>query len=347
MLLKILPKTSDAVDHHVCSIIGVGPIGDKLAADGIPVHYLDLSHTLDLSIVPKLKKLIKELRPDVLITYLPHADLLGRIIGRAAGVPTIVGSVRVRLIKSKYWPYFIIDGLTSGLVDHYHFNSRTIAEIHHRYLGVSRKKMTIIPNAINVDQYDIKVDVSAKKRALGLAPDKFIIGCVARLRRQKGHPILLSAFSQVVKSRPHTQLVLVGDGEEKKNLLKHIEVLKLSNDVVMLGNRHDVPEILQTFDIFAFTTLYEGMSNSIMEAMAARRAIVTTDIPENRELLQHGVTGLLTPSHDVEETARALIELIDDEKKRIALAKKANEEIRKNFNIDRIVPRYREFYLSL
>jgi len=90
MLLKILPPTKDTADHHVCSITGVGPIGDKLTAAGIPVHHLDLMHSLDLTIIPKLRNLIHEIKPDVLITYLPHADILGRIIGKATGIPTTV-----------------------------------------------------------------------------------------------------------------------------------------------------------------------------------------------------------------------------------------------------------------
>jgi glycosyltransferase involved in cell wall biosynthesis len=347
MLLKILPETKQEVDHHVCSIIGVGPIGDKLSSAGIPVHYLDLSHSLDISIIPKLKRLITDLKPEVLITYLPHADLLGRIIGKASGVPTIVGSVRVRLTRSKYLPYFIIDGLTSPLVNHYHFNSKTIASIHHKILMVPYSKITVIPNAIDVSLYDIPVDIAQKKKELGLPDNKLIIGCIARLRKQKGHSYLISAFYEAQRQRPDTTLVLVGDGEEKKSILHEINKRNLNHHVIMLGNRHDVPEILHTFDIFAFTTLYEGMSNSIMEAMASTRTILTTDIPENRELIKHNQTGLLVPARDINKTAQALVYLIDHQQERQRMATNAYHKVLSNFDIDAIVPKYKQFYLSL
>ena len=347
MLLKILPRTADTCDHHVCSIIGVGPIGDKLVAAGIPVYYLDLSNTLDLSIIPKLKKIIVDLQPDVLITYLPHADLLGRIIGKLTHVPTIVCSVRVRLTRSKYLPYFILDGLTSALVNQYHFNSRTIADLHQRFLRVPSHKITIIPNTIDVDIYDITIDVVSKKKELSLPTDKIIIGCVARLRKQKGHNDLIAAFARVHSLRPSTILVLVGDGEEKPAITQTIKQYQLEPHVIMLGNRHDVPEILKTFDIFAFTTLYEGMSNSLMEAMSARLPILTTDIPENRELITHQKTGLLVPAHHTSSVAEALVRLINDQPLRKQLAAKAFQEITAKFSINAIVPRYRDFYLHL
>lgn len=347
MLLKILPRTSDAFDHSVCSIIGVGPIGDKLVAAGIPVYYLDLSQTLDITIIPKLKKIILDLQPDVLVTYLPHADLLGRIIGKLTHVPTIVCSVRVRLTRSKYLPYFILDGLTSLLVNKYHFNSRTIAQLHRKILRVPAGKITVIPNTIDVDLYNLTIDHAAKKKELGLPNDKIIIGCVARLRKQKGHNDLIAAFHQSHSVRPETVLVLVGDGEEKPAILQDIKKYGLADHVIMLGNRHDVPEILQTFDIFAFTTLYEGMSNSLMEAMSARLPILTTDIPENRELITHNVTGLLVPVHDISATASALVRLIDDRDLRRTLSANAYRQVKERFSLEAIIPQYVEFYRHL
>lgn len=347
MLLKILPNTKSDFDHHVCSIIGVGPIGDKLESAGIPVHYLDLSYTFDLSIIPKLRRIIFKIKPDVLITYLPHADLLGRIIGQSTHVPTIVCSIRVRLTKSKYLPYFILDGLTSPLVHKYHFNSSTIADIHHRILKVPLKKTTIIPNAIDVSLYDMNMDINAKKKQLGLPLNKVIIGCVARLRKQKGHNYLISAFQEVNKQRPNTTLVLVGDGEEKESILREISARNLNQHVIMLGNRHDVPEILHIFDIFTITTLYEGMSNSIMEAMASKKPIVATDIPENRELLDHNQTALLIPARNVNKTSTALIKLIDYKQDRDRLANNAYNKVLSDFDTQIIVPKYQEFYLNL
>ena len=347
MLLKTLPTTKAAVDHFVCSITGVGPIGDKLTAGGIPVYHLDLTHALDLTIIPRLRHLINKINPDVLITYLPHADILGRVIGRSAGVPTIVASIRVRLTRSKYLPFFLLDGATSPFIDRYHFNSRTIADIHRRLLHISPQKITVIPNAIDVSKYNITVDVEEKREELNIPRGKLVLGCVARLRKQKGYPYLVAAFADLHKKRADTVLVVVGDGEEKKRIMHEITRRGLNEHVLMLGNRHDIAQILQVFDIYVLTTLYEGMSNSIMEAMAAKRAIVTTNIPENRELISDGKTGLLVPARNAPATSQALVKLIDNPDIRDNLARAAYAQVVANFNLDVIIPKYRRFYESL
>ncbi|PIT98247.1 MAG: hypothetical protein COT71_01745 [Candidatus Andersenbacteria bacterium CG10_big_fil_rev_8_21_14_0_10_54_11] len=347
MLLKILPRACEGIEHHVCSIIGIGPIGDKLAAKGIRVHHLDLQHPIDLGVTSRLRQQIKAVQPDVLITYLPHADLLGRIVGRAMHVPKIITSIRVKITRSKYLPFFILDGLTSPLVHHYHFNSVATADLHRRYLGIPRRKTTVIPNGIELEQFNNLPDQQEARRVLQLPADKILVCCVARLRRQKGHRYLIQAFRHVTHQYPDAMLVLVGDGEEKQSILAEIDRQEINKNVIMLGNRHDVPHILAAVDIFVLTTLFEGMSNSIMEAMAAGLPIVTTDIPENRELITNGRTGLLHPPRDPLRAADALLELITNKAHREMLGRAAQEDIRARFNIEKIAQRYQTFYEQL
>ncbi len=347
MLLKTLPATKNDFDHLVCSIVGMGPVGDMLQEKGVHIHHLDLKGFLDLGVVGRLKKTMIDFKPDALITYLPHADILGRIIGSLVGVPSITSSIRVKLNKSKYIYFFVLDGLTSPFVDHYHFNSSTLADIHHRLLKIPASKINIISNAVDVNKFDLKINVPEKKAKLNIPQNKTIIGCVARLRKQKGHKYLIQSFAQVLRAKPDTVLLLIGDGEQKKEIVRQVNNLGLKEKIIFLGNRHDVPEILQIIDIFVLTTLFEGMSNSLMEAMSARRAIVTTSIPENKELISHNHTGLLVRPKDPASTTNQVIKLIKNPGLRSKLGALAHLTVKSKFDIPQIVSRYRNFYNSI
>ncbi len=347
MLLKTLPNLQRHFDNYVCSIIGMGPIGYKLRNYGIPVYQLDLHNRFDWRTIRQFRKIVHQIKPEILTTYLIHADLFGRVLGRAFGIKKIVCSVRVKLAASKYLPLFLIDGLTSPLVNRYHFNSPAVARFYQRCFFLPSRKIKIIPNGIDLNLYTVNHVKKDKRKELNLPATGQLIGCVARLRPQKGHRYLLPAFALVLRRFPAAILLIIGDGEEKKALQKMAQDLGIKDKVYFLGNRHDVGEILPLLDVFVLSTLYEGMSNSLMEAMAAARAIVTSDIPENRDLFINEESALLVNPRKPAAVAEAIIHLLAEPGKRQQLGEKAREVIRNYYDIGVITPRFVEFYESI
>jgi glycosyltransferase involved in cell wall biosynthesis len=347
MLLKTLPQMQDVFDNRICCITGHGPMGEKLEKAGIVVYYLDLKNIFDLGIIWRFRKIIKEFRPEILVTYLIHADLFGRIFGRIFGIKKIICSVRVKLIQTKYLPLLFSDALTSPLVTHYHFNSQTVAEMYRKFFFLPKSKITVIPNGLEIEKYDIRINIKNKKESLGIYQDKIIIGCVAKLRKQKGYKYLVSAFAEVLKNNKDVFLLLVGDGDERENIEKQIRYLNIANDVMLLGNRDDIPEILQIIDIFVFPTLFEGMSNALMEAMAAGKPIIATDIPENRELIENKKTGLLVPIEKSVALAQSIEELLGDENERETIGNNAKQKSLENFAIDIVTSKLVRFFDGL
>lgn len=347
MLLKTLPRMQDAFDNRVCCIMGHGPMGEKLEAAGIPVYHLDLKNIFDLDVILRFKKIVKEFQPDILVTYLIHADLFGRILGRIFGIKKIICSVRVKLVQAKYLPLLFLDALTSPLVTHYHFNSQAVADMYRKYFFLPREKATVIPNGLELEKYAIIVDVNRKKQELGLPSDKIIIGCVAKLRRQKGHKYLIAAFAEVLKKNPNAFLLLVGDGDERKDIEKQIKNLSISEKSLLLGDHKDIPEILQTIDIFVLPTLFEGMSNAIMEAMASSLPIITTDIPENRELIENKKTGILISVKNTTAIQKNISLLLKNEDLRKSLGENAKKEIPERFDIEKVAKNISSFLESL
>ena len=309
MLLKILPRMQDVFDNRVCCIMGHGPMGEKLEEAGVLVYYLNLKNIFDLGIIFRFKKLIREFEPEILITYLIHADLFGRIFGRIFGIKKIICSVRVKLIQLKYLPLLFLDALTSPLVTHYHFNSQAVANMYHTFFFLSKRKITIIPNGLEVEKYQVKINANKKKDKMNIPRNKFIIGCIGRLEKQKGQKYLLKAFVDIVNKFPDSVLIFVGDGSDRKKLEKISAALGVEDSVFFLGKRNDIHEILQIIDVFVLPSLYEGMSNALLEAMAAGKIIIATDIPENKELIENGVSGILVPARSSHTLAKAILDI--------------------------------------
>jgi len=171
---------------------------------------------------------------------------------------------------------------------------------------------------------------------LGIDVKNVNVVCVSKLRRGKGHTFLLEAFEKVFAINKKLNLLIVGDGEEKGNLFKQVEGYTSKGNIYFLGDRRDVKEILKISDIFVLATEAEGMSNAILEAMASRLPIITTDIEENRELIENGKTGILVPVKRVDVLVSSINKLINDKELRKNLGENAKKVIDK-FDIKKTI----------
>ncbi|MEN6439056.1 MAG: glycosyltransferase [Syntrophobacter sp.] len=348
MLLRTLPGMQRAFDNRVCCIKGRGPVGAKLRKAGVPVYYLDLKKLFDPDVLREFQGIVKSFRPDVLVTYLIHADLIGRILGRVFGIPKVVCSVRAKLIQPKYFLFTFIDGLTSFLVSSYHFNSEAVADMYRRYLRIPGKKIMVIPNGTVADCCPMSsTDVRAKRRELGLPPDKKVIGCVANFRKQKGHTYLIEGFREVLRERDDVILLLVGDGKERGRIEGDIRQRGLSGHVLIVSDRDDIPEILAVMDVFVLPTLFEGMSNALIEAMAAGKAIVTSDIAETREIIEDQKTGILVPTRNAELIKAAIVRLLTGDGLSKTLGFNARQRAISDFSLDNTVSRMCSFLANV
>jgi glycosyltransferase involved in cell wall biosynthesis len=218
--------------------------------------------------------------------------------------------------------------------------------MYHRYLFLPRSKATIIPNGIEIHRYQNNLDISEKRHQLGIPEATRIIGCVAKLRKQKGHAYLISAFSSIARQRSDVLLLLIGGGEEEFALRQQTTRLGLEKRIIFLGNRDDIPEILPLIDVFVLPTLFEGMSNALMEAMAARKAIVTTNIPENAEFILNGKTGLLVPIRSSRQLEKSIFSLLENEGQRLRIGEMAFKKAEKDFSLEEVAARYKKLFAT-
>lgn len=354
MLLKTLPRLQNTFDNRVCCIRGHGPMGKRLENAGIPVFYLNLRPISIFVSIFRFRSIIKDFRPDILVTYLIHADLFGRLFGRLFGIKKIICNQRGKLLQ---WEFLrIVDYATKSLVTKYIVQTKIAQRKLMQKLRLPKERFMVIPNAIDTEEFNFGMDRGKKRAELSLASDDIVITCVSKLRRGKGHKYLLEAFEQLRhyserRQKSHTnrrfKLLIVGDGEQKEILLKQIESYKSKSNILFIGNRNDVKELLRISDIFILPTLGEGMSNALLEAMASGLPVITTDIPENRELIKDERTGILIPPKNAAALAEAISFLAADPQKQKLISRNAESAIFEKFDLQRIIRKFSQFLASV
>lgn len=345
-LVKTIPPLEHSFENVVCFLRGTGPLSKELEEKGIRVVALSLSLRHPLRAVFRFRKLVREFCPHMLVTYLIHSDIFGRIFGRAFGIRKVLCSRRgfYRNWKS----LGAIDRLTASLADGFLVQTQYAKATLAHSLNIPLHKIAVIPNAIDIERFSRSLSETENiRRSLSIPREAIVIICVATLKCGKGYPELLSAFEGVFAKRPDALLVIVGDGPEKSRYQEHIKNFRSRPAILFLGERTDVARILSVSDIFVLATHSEGMSNAILEAMASGLPVITTDIEVNREVVSDRVSGILVPQENPDTLREAILSLIEDTKSRHTLGQAAQAVVRKNFNVPHVADMMKRHYESI
>lgn len=290
--------------------------GDDLVpqfeASGVRVEKLSMKHKLDLGAFQRLYRLIGEEKPDVIHTHLMWSDWLGRLIGRAHRVPVIVGTLHAVEPWREWRVFQDVDRWTSKFCDALIAVSRQVKNGIVATEKIEASRICVIPNAVE-DMSPVSDSPARKRDELPLMNGECVIGAVGRLdERCKGHGTLLESLA-LLKSRGRSfHCVLIGNGPSRETLEKRAEELSLTENLTFAGMQQDVNAWLRDFDIFVQPSHKEGSPLSVIEAMAAGRPIVASDVGAIPEKIHHRQTGLLVKPKDPEALAHALDLLISD-----------------------------------
>ena len=344
MLSRTLPLLNDnEYEQIVITLFRPGSLAAQLEKNGVRVVTLHLRRLTDFGGLRRLIVEIAALQPSLVLTYLFHADLIGRLYVQQRIAAPVVPFLRTTYNFARYWPARLFEWITRGFAHHYLANSQSVKAHYTRHFGVADQAVTVIPNGIDVEVFD-EAEGAEVVQELALPDNRFVVTCVANLAKNKGHRYLLEAFEQVLRAHPNAWLLLVGEGAEERALRSQIEGHAAQRSIIFLGRRSDVPNILAASDVFVLPTFFEGMSNAVQEAMAARLSVVTTDIPENKVLITHRDTGLLVPTQDTQSLAAALMELADDQSLRSRLGSNARQTIEGRFGMPTVLSLWRNAF---
>jgi len=211
--------------------------------------------------------------------------------------------------------------------------------------GIKKDKIVLISNGIPLDEYrnTAKEVDRLKRRKFGISDDDTVVGIVGMLHPNKGHRYFIDAAYLVLRQKPKTKFMIIGDGVLRSELEQQVTKLGLENHVIFTGHQNDMPKMLQMIDIFVMASISETWGTSLVEAMAARKPIVTSDSGGPSEIIRDGWTGLIVPAKDPEAIAEKIICLIDNPTQRLFLSENSQRESEK-YNINHTVQHMQNLY---
>lgn len=345
---KLLELTRCLLDSKkyniiVCSVGQGGPLQTEFEKLGVKVYVFPKKHKFDISLIGKVAKLMIRERIDIVQMTLFYAEIIGTIAAILARVKIKISwevythSRKLRHLLAYKLIYKIIDVVV------------TVSENTKKAIisegKVNPSKVTTIHYGVDLTKYN-RLNGHSKRDELNLSNHR-IVGVVARLTDQKGHSYLIEAAPQIVKEFPDVCFVFVGDGPLRQLLEDQVHSLGLESHFIFLGYRSDIKELLNSFDIFVLPSLFEGLPNVVLEAMACSKPVVATAVAGTPEAVIDGKTGYLVPSQNPEALAEALINLLEDEDLLEKMGREGRRRMETHFSLEGQISKFEALYEQL
>lgn len=329
---------------HVISLAPPGAVTEMLREQGVVVHDCAASGAWDWRVIPRLAVHLRALKADLVHSFLFHANLASCLAVPLGGCSTRRLICEIQTVEIERTWHLTVGGMTHRMCRCVVGNSPSVVEHLRTRAHMAASRLRCIPGGVDVER--IKAAPPADRRALGLGDDEQVILWVGRFDPIKGLDELIDAFAIVVKEN-NAKLLLAGEGAYEPAIRRRVDQAGLVDRVMFLGRRTDVASLLKIADVFVLPSRTEGMPNALLEAMAAGRAIVTTDVPGCRDVVENEVTGMVVPSRDVGALAGALSRSIRLLTVRIRLGAAAAEHVAARFTQRACFDRYLSLYAEV
>jgi glycosyltransferase involved in cell wall biosynthesis len=343
LLATQLPR--EEFDVHVVALTRGGPYEVDLQAAGIPVTVLGKRAKFDPRAAWRLRTTLAKLQPDIVHGWLFAANAYVRLVTRrSGGQPRVVVSERCVDTWKAGWQLWLDQRLV-GRTDRLIANSHAVAAFY-RDVGYPAERVTVIPNAVAVPPQPTTTRVQIC-RDLGFPEDAKLVAYVGRLAQQKRVQDLIWAGQLLRQADPRARLLIFGDGPERDTLLHYTQQVEATGYVRLVGARDDAASLLHLMDAFWLASDFEGMSNSLMEAMACGTPVVVSDIPPNRELVEHGRHGYRIDLGDSVGFVQFTRKLFDEPGLAERIGGAAAQRMAAEFSVDKMVQRHAALYRGL
>jgi glycosyltransferase involved in cell wall biosynthesis len=302
----------------------------------------------------RLEKILREQKPDIVHTHSGKAGILGRLAARRAGVPVIIHHIHGPSFgpfqgAAANWIFTAAERYAARVTTHFICSAQAMTRV---YLaaGIGRPEMfSRIFSGFLVGPFVNAVNDPAFRAKLGLAPDAFVIGKIARLAPLKGHEDLFAAFQALLPQCPNARLLLVGDGRLRAQLEARARALGLADQVVFTGlvPPGEVPRYVGIMDCLAHLSAREALSRALPQALAAGKPVVSYDFDGADEVCLDGETGFLVRTGDVATVTRCLLQLAGNAPLRERLGRRGQQFVGENFAVEHMVDSIYNLYLKL
>lgn len=348
----VLSTDRSRFDPEVIALTAVGASGRRIAASGVRVRDLRMSPGRpDPRAFARLLRWVHAARPDIVQTWMYHADLVGGLAARAVCNAPVIWGIRgsFDLVKSKrhmIWTARMCAALSPWIPREIVSCSTALSEVHIR-LGYDSRRIRVIPNGFDTSTYRPNPAARAEVRAeLRIASDVPLIGHLARWDPQKDHVGFVEAALGVTKRDPDVHVLMCGTGVNDRNdaLNAPIRQAGACDRFHLLGRRTDTPRIIAALDVLVSSSIYgEGFPNVLGEAMACGVPCVTTNVGDSAMVV--GEAGRVTPPLDLAALSSAISEVLAlDSQDRAALGCAARKRVEEHFALPRVVDRFESLY---
>ncbi|HEX7472891.1 MAG TPA: glycosyltransferase [Candidatus Limnocylindrales bacterium] len=309
----------------------------KLARLGVPVLVIDEPDD-DLA-VELLAEHLAVLAPEVVHQHMYRAEIVGtravrRLAERGYPRPYIVSTVHSSRVRSGEDREALRD-LTPSMDRLVAVSRAIVAKIAEERGGLAQ--VSLVYNGVDLERYDHQEPCCTLHEEYGMEPGAQIVGVVARLEPEKGHPTLLEAWPAVLRACPNAHLLIVGEGSRRDALEAQARELRIAHRVVFTGRRDDMPAVTAALDVAVLPSYREAQGLTILEAMALSRPVVASNVGGIPEMVEDGVTGLLVPPHDAPALATAISRLLSDHPFADTLARAGHDLVHDRFCIQLMV----------
>jgi glycosyltransferase involved in cell wall biosynthesis len=350
LVTETIRRLGTRIEPTVFCLDAVGPLGEQLLGEGVPVISLNRRPGRDWRLIWRLARELRQRRIDVI-----HAHQYTPFF--YAGLARIASRGRARVILTEHGRHYpdtvspvrravnrlALDHLADAVNACCGFSAHALARID----GFSARRIEVIENGIELDRYGPAPDRAALRQSLGLDPTRRYAVTVARFHPVKDHRVLLHGFQQAAAVHPEFDLLLAGDGPLRNDLVELSRSLGIAHRVHFLGVRSDVPTLLQAADLFALTSQSEAASLTVLEAMATHLPVVVTAVGGNPEMVRHGVEGLLVPRGDAAGVAAAFLRLLHDPVAAAAMGAAGRARVEERYRLNQTVENYWRLYQRL
>lgn len=329
-------------DASVITLMAEGPLAAELRAADVPATCLGVDRRRPLAAIRSLRAALAAVRPRLVQSFLFHANVATRLATPRRGGPWLLGGLRVAE-RQRHW-HLWLDRLTERRA----CGSVCVSEGVRRF-AVDRgrldpRRLTVIPNGVDLARIDRARPTP--RVSLGLSPSDRLVLFVGRLDPQKGLATLLDAWPRVLAAHPAATLLLVGDGPERPRVDAWIAAHPNAR-VQPIGPREDVPGLLKTADLLVLPSLWEGMPNAVLEAMAAGLPVVATRVEGTDELVLDGQTGWLVPPGDPPSLSAALLAALADPAEARRRGARGRDRAERRFSLDSSVQAYQSLWAAV
>ena len=340
MVIHLSKGQIDKGNHVVILCLGVrGELAKEAEEKGVKVFHFNKQFGFDLRIVFKLVKFINKNDFDLIHTHNMRPLIYGSLASRFIRKPVI--NTRHGSAKKVTKPFIWNSNNRIILISN--DSKRELL----KYNKSIKVPVSVVYNGINLNEFNsesLGQHNRELRKGIGISESSFIIGIVARLSVEKDHATLIKAFKLVFEQKGNVDLFIVGDGSVRQSLEVLVSELNIKSNVKFLGFRDDIPQVLHMFDVFVLSSLTEGVSLTLLEAMAASKPIVATNVGGNSEVVIDMETGLLVPSKDPQSMADAILKILSDKEMSERMGKAGRKRVEEVFNLERMVDAYIEVY---